>query len=305
MGAGRVFLLGFHLWEHSHTQTDDDDPATKEKHKKRRKKARKLVLAWRQSSSIHTELAYKYITSPSLSHSLFLSLFHIYRLFFIFFSLLFLSLFLLSVLLVVIILRPFHLSLLPEHLDADQQRRNSFLSVQSCHFSSNPCCCCFYLMMMMIESNSKNLNLQPSPGFSGTNCQENVNDCPGHLCQNGASCVDGVNSYTCQCPPSFTGPYCNQDVDECALRPSVCKNGATCTNTHGGFSCICVNGWTGSDCSENIDDCAGAACFNGATCHDRVGSFFCQCAPGKLILDSLPVKERKKPVFIPSVWIDS
>lgn len=117
-------------------------------------------------------------------------------------------------------------------------------------------------------------------GFAGTNCQENVNDCPGHLCQNGATCVDGVNSYTCQCPPSFTGPYCNQDVDECALRPSVCKNGATCTNTHGGFSCICVNGWTGSDCSENIDDCAGAACFNGATCHDRVGSFFCQCAPG-------------------------
>lgn len=112
------------------------------------------------------------------------------------------------------------------------------------------------------------------------NCQENINDCPGHLCQNGATCVDGVNSYTCQCPPSFTGPYCNQDVDECALRPSVCKNGATCTNTHGGFSCICVNGWTGPDCSENINDCAEAACFNGATCHDRVGSFFCQCTPG-------------------------
>ena len=109
-------------------------------------------------------------------------------------------------------------------------------------------------------------------------------------------CVDGINSYTCQCPASFTGPYCNQDVDECALRPSVCKNGATCTNTHGGYSCICVNGWTGPDCSENIDDCAGAACFNGATCHDRVGSFYCQCAPGTKSAHS----KRRQRIFISS-----
>ncbi|GIY72356.1 neurogenic locus notch homolog protein 2 [Caerostris extrusa] len=113
--------------------------------------------------------------------------------------------------------------------------------------------------------------------FTGTNCEVNINDCPGNLCQNGATCIDGVNSYTCQCPPSYTGTYCSKDVDECALRPSVCKNGATCTNTVGGYTCICVNGWTGQDCSENIDDCAVAACFNGATCHDRVGSFYCQC----------------------------
>ena len=72
-----------------------------------------------------------------------------------------------------------------------------------------------------------------------------------------------------------------QDVDECALRPSICKNGATCTNTVGGYSCICVNGWIGDDCSENEDDCAKGGCFAGATCHDRVGTFHCECPPGK------------------------
>lgn len=119
------------------------------------------------------------------------------------------------------------------------------------------------------------------PGFRGKQCEENIDDCLGHHCQNNATCIDDVNRYNCMCPPTFTGEMCSDDLDECALRPSVCQNGATCTNTHGGFSCICVNGWTGPDCSKNIDDCAGAACFNGATCIDRVGSFYCRCTPGK------------------------
>lgn len=118
-------------------------------------------------------------------------------------------------------------------------------------------------------------------GFKGVNCETNIEDCLGNLCQNGGTCIDGINSYTCQCPPTFTGEFCETDVDECSVRPSVCQNGATCTNMVGGFSCICVNGWTGPDCSINIDDCASTACFNGATCIDRVGSFYCKCTPGK------------------------
>lgn len=118
-------------------------------------------------------------------------------------------------------------------------------------------------------------------GYRGKNCEENIDDCPGNLCLNGATCVDDINRYSCLCPPTYMGELCEQDVDECGQRPSVCQNGATCTNSIGGFSCICVNGWAGPDCSVNIDDCAGAACFNGATCIDRVGSFYCRCTPGK------------------------
>lgn len=70
-------------------------------------------------------------------------------------------------------------------------------------------------------------------GFRGKNCEENIDDCPGNLCQNGATCIDDINRYTCLCPPSYTGELCEQDVDECSLRPSVCQNGATCTNSIG------------------------------------------------------------------------
>lgn len=42
-------------------------------------------------------------------------------------------------------------------------------------------------------------------GFSGQNCEENIDDCPDHRCLNGGTCVDGVNTYNCQCKPEWTG----------------------------------------------------------------------------------------------------
>lgn len=43
------------------------------------------------------------------------------------------------------------------------------------------------------------------PGFNGTNCENNIDDCPSHQCANGGTCIDGVNTYNCQCPPEWTG----------------------------------------------------------------------------------------------------
>lgn len=79
----------------------------------------------------------------------------------------------------------------------------------------------------------KKLMFSSVSGFRGKNCEENIDDCPGNLCQNGATCIDDINRYSCSCPPSFMGELCEQDVDECSMRPSVCQNGATCTNTNG------------------------------------------------------------------------
>lgn len=93
--------------------------------------------------------------------------------------------------------------------------------------------------------------------------------------------MDGVNTYTCDCPPNFTGSYCTEDVDECSAFPNICQNGATCANTEGGYSCICVNGYEGQNCEVNRDDCNPQPCLNGGTCHDRVGSYYCECPPGK------------------------
>ena len=36
------------------------------------------------------------------------------------------------------------------------------------------------------------------------------------------------------------------DIDECV--PAPCKNGATCVDLVGGYRCDCVPGYTGSNC---------------------------------------------------------
>lgn len=42
-------------------------------------------------------------------------------------------------------------------------------------------------------------------GFEGPTCQINVDDCEDNDCENGATCIDGINNYTCFCPPYYTG----------------------------------------------------------------------------------------------------
>ena len=34
------------------------------------------------------------------------------------------------------------------------------------------------------------------------------NDCVHNKCSNGATCIDGVNSYTCVCNEGYEGRYC-------------------------------------------------------------------------------------------------
>lgn len=56
-----------------------------------------------------------------------------------------------------------------------------------------------------------------------------------HLCRNGGLCMDAGNTHHCRCQPGYTGSYCEDQVDECS--PNPCQNGATCTDYPGGYSC--------------------------------------------------------------------
>lgn len=55
------------------------------------------------------------------------------------------------------------------------------------------------------------------------------------LCRNSGHCVDRGNTHFCHCQPGYTGSYCEEQVDECS--PNPCQNGATCTDYLGGYSC--------------------------------------------------------------------
>ncbi|XP_064481553.1 sushi, von Willebrand factor type A, EGF and pentraxin domain-containing protein 1-like isoform X2 [Ornithodoros turicata] len=45
-------------------------------------------------------------------------------------------------------------------------------------------------------------------GYTGEECESNIDDCASGPCLNGGTCVDGVASYTCQCPELYEGPSC-------------------------------------------------------------------------------------------------
>ena len=78
-----------------------------------------------------------------------------------------------------------------------------------------------------------------------------IDDCASSQCQNGGTCVDGINSYTCNCDAGYAGDNCETDIDECASNP--CVNGGTCTDGINSFTCDCVPGYTGDTCeSGNI-----------------------------------------------------
>ena len=55
------------------------------------------------------------------------------------------------------------------------------------------------------------------------------------LCRNAGSCLDAGSTHYCHCQRGFTGSYCEQQVNECT--PNPCQNGAACSDLLGGYSC--------------------------------------------------------------------
>ncbi len=78
--------------------------------------------------------------------------------------------------------------------------------------------------------------------------------CKNITCQNGGTCVDGVDDFLCWCSLGYRGRYCEEDIDECSF-PDVCDNGATCTQGKNFFTCNCCKGGFGCYC-ENATLCA-------------------------------------------------
>lgn len=81
----------------------------------------------------------------------------------------------------------------------------------------------FTILLKMCLLSSEIYNWIYISGFTGNNCELNYDDCITLPCLNGGSCVDGIDSYTCQCASGYTGLNCSTDVNECSSSP--CANG--------------------------------------------------------------------------------
>ena len=110
----------------------------------------------------------------------------------------------------------------------------------------------------------------------GSSCETNFNECGSNPCQNGATCQDGINKYTCDCLPGYTGGNCQTNVNECGSNP--CQNGATCQDGIDAFTCDCLPGFYGEYCEVNLNECASNPCQNEGFCLDEINAYTCMCS---------------------------
>lgn len=71
---------------------------------------------------------------------------------------------------------------------------------------------------------------------------------------------DNINDYSCTCPMGYTGRDCEVNINDCS--PLPCNNGGTCIDKVNDFDCQCVAGFDGKTCNNNIDDCNPNPCHN-------------------------------------------
>lgn len=80
---------------------------------------------------------------------------------------------------------------------------------------------------------------------------------------NGGACqsVGQVGQYVCLCLPGFTGNNCQNNINYCESEP--CMNNGICAEKQGGFSCTCLPNYTGLRCENDLfNPCASNPCNN-------------------------------------------
>ena len=149
-------------------------------------------------------------------------------------------------------------------------------------------------------------------GFTGRNCQTDIDECSSNPCRNGGVCTDLINSFRCTCPIGFAGERCEKVVNDCGY-DNPCLNGGTCQSNgynsyvcdcrigfsghrcenaqcnlnscvHGdcvnAYQCRCHPGYAGYLCDRPVNECSSNPCQHQGRCIDRVGGYTCKCLPG-------------------------
>ncbi|XP_053120680.1 cubilin [Hemicordylus capensis] len=93
-------------------------------------------------------------------------------------------------------------------------------------------------------------------GYGPNGCLALSNICQSHNpCLNG-QCLATPSGYNCVCDPGWTGTNCTENMDECSSNP--CQHGGSCIDGVNGYFCECTSTWTGSQCETPQRVCGGS-----------------------------------------------
>uniref|UniRef100_A0A087X846 Versican core protein n=1 Tax=Poecilia formosa TaxID=48698 RepID=A0A087X846_POEFO len=95
--------------------------------------------------------------------------------------------------------------------------------------------------------------LTTSTTQSPNQVQLGMYSCKENICLNGGSCFKSGSIYSCSCSPGYTGHQCETDIDECQSNP--CRNGGTCVDGLASFTCVCLPSYSGLYCEEDTETC--------------------------------------------------
>ncbi|CAL1536770.1 unnamed protein product [Lymnaea stagnalis] len=128
-----------------------------------------------------------------------------------------------------------------------------------------------------------------NPGYTGTHCEANINQCLNKTCGAHAECIDQPGIDACQCMPGYRNINTSsesslqcQDIDECA-ETSLNDCDQKCNNVDGGYNCTCYAGYhydsTLRKCVD-INECEFKTSKCSHICNNKEGNYSCDCPPG-------------------------
>ncbi|XP_058806580.1 protein eyes shut [Phymastichus coffea] len=87
-------------------------------------------------------------------------------------------------------------------------------------------------------------------GFTGKDCDKPLLACRESPCLNGAVCLLEDGRPVCYCVPDFHGPLCELRYDDCQSKSAHCQNGGSCIDGVDSFSCSCPPPFVGDNCAS-------------------------------------------------------
>ena len=91
--------------------------------------------------------------------------------------------------------------------------------------------------------------LSRSSGFTGKDCETNLNFCTSEPCLNGGECSDSKHGFICKCTAPFFGIRCEKKTDMC--QHTVCQHSVGCKDLGTDVKCSCLPGYGGKYCDKS------------------------------------------------------